>query len=247
MEKFEIRKDNIAYRLGIFNDCFLSSFNDFYTYTNRSREIKWLSTINNHLPFGGEVCKDYNLSNLENCLPEMNNLSLSYLNKQFNQSVIINKWQNIKYNSSFGKDDLYYNVTPYDYISTHMGYIFVIRSINVNYRKGGKYELTINIDNVGFGNLLKSKRVNIIYTDMNEITIISRNNVGLYRGENIIKINGELLEKDHQDYKVFVSVYSSIENNTVYYPIQFVNVNIYNNKIKANLLSSVKDGGEIIK
>ena len=101
MEKFEIRKDNIAYRLGIFNDCFLSSFNDFYTYTNRSREIKWLSTINNHLPFGGEICKDYNLSNLENCLPEMNNLSLSYLNKQFNQSVIINKWQNIKYNSSF--------------------------------------------------------------------------------------------------------------------------------------------------
>ena len=56
-----------------------------------------------------------------------------------------------------------------------MGYRLVIRSVQVYYQKGGEFELTMKIDNVGFGNLLKEKMVVIIYTNMNN-EIINRKN-----------------------------------------------------------------------
>ena len=246
MANYKITKDNIAYRLGLFNDCFLSSDNDVGTYKKREKEIEWISTINTHLPFGGEVCLDYYLSDLENALPQMNTLSLSYLNYQFNKSVIVDKWQNVKYNSKLGKDSLFYGVSGYDYISEHMGYRFVIKSVDVKYKKGGNFELKINIKNVGFGNLLKTKNIDIIYANMTG-GFISRNKVGEFKGENVINIYGKLLEKDHQDYKVFICIYGSIENDIIYYPIQFANINIYDKNLKANLLFSVQKGGKLIK
>ena len=174
MEKFKINKDNKGYRLGLFNDCYLSSSNDVGTYSNRNREINWLSTQNDHVPYGGEVCQVYELSNLENCLPEMHLLSLSYLNYEYNQAVIIQKWQNLKYNSSLGKDSLFYDISGYDYIHFHMGYRLVIRSIDIEYKKRGNFEMKINIENVGFGNLFKTKNVDIVYTNMNGTIIISK-------------------------------------------------------------------------
>ena len=246
MEKYTISKSDKGSRLGIFNDCFLSSFNDYYTYVyDRKREIKWLSTISDHLPFGGEVCHECNMSDLENAIPEMRLLSLSHLNMDFN-TTILNKWKNLKYNSKLGSDSLYYGMSGYDYVNAHFGYRLVIRKIDVEYKKGGKFELNINIENVGFGNMLKTKKVDIIYTDLVN-KIISREEVGQYKGENSLKVEGKLLEKDHEEYKVFIRVYSSYENNIVYYPVHFANNNIYDDNIKANLIFFVKKGGEIYK
>ena len=241
MEKYQINKNEKGYRLGLYNDCYLSSDNDVGTYTNRKREINWLSTQNNHLPYGGEVCQEHYMNNLENCLPEMRILSPSYINYEYNQKVIIEKWQNLYYNSSLGKDSLFYNVSGYDYINAHLGYRLVLYFITVRY-SSSKFELTLDIKNVGFGKLLKSKNVDIIFTDMNE-TIISRNTFNKYNGEETFKITGELISKNkYKEYKVFLCLYGSIENNIVYYPIQFANDGLYNNKLKANYLFSVKDG-----
>ena len=157
---------------------------------------------------------------------------------------MIQKWKDLTYNSTLGKDKLYYGMSGYDYIDTHFGYRLVVRSIDVSYRKGGKFELTVNIENVGFGNLLKTKRVDIIYTDLGR-NITNRKEVKKYNGESQLKINGKLLNKDHEEYKVFIRLYGSYENNNVYYPIQFANENMYDDNIKANLLFSVKKGGTI--
>lgn len=246
MEKFEIKKDNKGYRLGLFNDCVFSSSSDVGTYSNRTRETNWLSSQNDHLPYGGEVCSVDIMNDLEKCIPEMHLLSLSYLNYEYNSAVITKKWGNLYYNSTLGNDSLFYNVNGYDYIYSHMGYRLVIRSIDVNYEKGGKFEMNINIENVGFGNLFKKKNVDIIYTDING-TFIKRNKIGNYNGENILKAKGNLLKKENEDYKAFIRVYGSFENNIVYYPIQFANDNIYDNNLKANYIFSVKKGGEIIK
>ena len=76
---------------------------------------------------------------------------------------------------------------------------------------------------------------------------ISRSNVGEYKGENSIEFNGNFLsEGTSSEYKVYLSVYGSIEDNKVYYPIQFANENIYNNNLKAHLLFYVRNG-EIIE
>jgi len=102
--------------------------------------------------------------------------------------------------------------------------------------------MKIRMRNVGFGNLLKRKKVDIIFTDTNDKEI-SRSNVGTYKGENSIEFNGNFLSKGvSSKYKVYLSVYGSNEDNKVYYPIQFANVNIYNNNLKAHLLFYVRNG-----
>ena len=244
MENFTINKQDKGSRLGIFNDCYLSSYNDVWTYTiNRTRETNWLSKINENLPYGGETCNVSYMSNLEIAIPEMRLLSLSHLNIEYHKGVI-QKWESLTYNSTLGKDKLYYGKSGLGYIDTHFGYRLVVKSIDVSYRKGGNFELTVNIENVGFGNLLKTKRVDIIYTDLGR-NITNRKEVKKYNGEKQIKINGKLLNKDHEEYKVFIRLYGSYENNNVYYPIQFANENMYDDYIKANLLFSVKKGGTI--
>ena len=246
MEKTTIKPEDEGYFLGNYNDCFLSGDNDVGTYWfDRTREINWLSTHNKHMPFGGETCAVHEKSDLNNAIPEIRKLRLSHLNIEYHKDVI-SKWKNLIYDSSLGDDEIFYGMSGFDYIQTHMGYRLVIRSVEVNYQKGGAFQLNMKIDNVGFGNLLKEKMVVIIYTNMNN-EIISRKILGNYKGENELIVNGELLAQDYGYYKVFIKIYGLRENNNDYYYIRFANDNIYNEQINANYIFKVSDEGEIQK
>ena len=247
MEKYEIKSNDEGYYLGLFNDCYMSSDIDVGTYTfNRKRETEWLATQNEHLPFGGETCQVSDMSNLEICLPEMFLLGLSYINIEYNTNVI-DKWKNLEYNDDLGSEILYYGMNGFDYIKRHLGYRLLIKSVNVNYEKYGNYEMKIKMRNVGFGNLLKTKKIDIIYTDMDNKEIYRENVSNNYKGEMNMEFNGKFLgEGDSSEYKVYLSVYGSIENKVVYYPIHFANEDIYNNNLKGHLLFYVKKG-EIIE
>ena len=244
MEKSEIKNNDKGYLLGIFNDCFLSSKDDYGTYKfNRTREIDWLSKQNEHLPFGGETCNVYSFSDLDYAISEMYKLHLSFLNIEHKPEVI-SKWKNINYDSKIGKDSIFYGVSGFDYIKSHMGYRLVIRSFNIKYVKGDEFELKINIDNVGFGNLIKQKKVDIIYTNISN-EIISRKNIGIYNGEKELKVNGEFLPKEHELYKVFIKIYGMRDNNIDYYFIQFANEDIFDEKLNSTYLFNVLKGGEV--
>ena len=180
------------------------------------------------------------MSNLEICLPEMFLLGLSYLNIEYHTGVI-DKWKKLKYNDTLGSDTLFYEISGFDYIKRHLGYRLLIKSVSVTYEKFGEYEMKIKLRNVGFGNMVKTKKIDVIFTDMSNKEL-SRSNVGEYNGEMSIDIKGELLEEDSSDYKVYLSVYGSIESKVVYYPIQFANEDIYNKDLKAHLLFYVKKG-----
>ena len=246
MEEGKITNQDEGYYLGIFNDCYLSSDTDVGTYRfNRTREVNWLSNINQHLPYGGETCQVHRMNDLDYAIPEMYKLGLSYLNLEYKPEVI-NKWKNSIYNSSIGKDSLFYGKSGFDYIKSHIGYRLVIRSININYEKEGELEVLIKIDNVGFGNLLKEKIVDLIYTDMNN-EIIKRNQIGKYKGENQLKIKSKLLSKEQGEYKVFIKIYGLKENNMDFYFIQFANDNIFNEEINSTYIFKVNKEGKIEK
>lgn len=246
IEKYTIESNDEGYLLGLFNDCYLSTDKDTGTYVyDRTRETEWLSTQNEHLPYGGETCAVSELSNLEICLPEMHLLGLSYLNIEYHNGVI-EKWKNLEYGENLGADILFYGMNGFDYIKRHLGYRLILKSINVNYEKYGNYEMKIKMRNVGFGSMWKPKKIDIIFTDMDDKEI-TRKNVGEYKGEMNFSINGKFLgEGDSSQYKVYLSVYGSIEDNVVYYPIQFANENIYNKDLKGHYLFYVKNG-EIIE
>ena len=240
MEKYTITSSNAGYRLGLFNDGYLGSNSDMGTYDDRKRETKWLATQNDHLPFGGETSAVTDKSNLEVCLPEMFLLRLSYLNIEYHQGVI-EKWKKLKYNDTLGSDSLFYGVSGFDYIKRHLGYRLLIKSLSVTYESYGNYEMKIKLRNVGFGNMLKTKKIDVIFTDLNDKEI-SRANVGKYNGEMSIEVKGKLLAKGSSDYKVYMSIYGSIESKVVYYPIKLANKSIYNSSLKAHHLFNVKQG-----
>ena len=131
-------------------------------------------------------------------------------------------------------------MSGYDYIERHLGYRLLIKSVSVTYEKFAEYEMKIKLRNVGFGNMLKTKKIDVIYTDMKDKEI-SRSNIGKYKGELSIEIKYQLLSEDYDyDYKVYLSIYGSIESKVIYYPIQFANEKIYNKDLKAIFFSMSK-------
>lgn len=66
--------------------------------------------------------------------------------------------------------------------------------------------------------------------------LIKRDNAGKFNGENVLKIIRELLEIEYDDYKVFILLYSSIENDIVFYCIQCANYQMHDNDLNENVI-----------
>jgi len=238
MERDTISKSDKGYWLGIYNDCFLASSSDQGTYTiDRTRETKWLSNQNKHLPYGGETCKTASYNDLTNAVKEMKLLKLNYLNKEYHDGVI-SKWKSSTWS---GSDSLFNGMKGYDYIKRHLGHRLYLKSISVKYERYGSFELSAKLGNSGFGNLLKPKKIDLIFVNSNG-SIIKRKKVGSYSGSLSLSFESTLLSSSYSSYKVYMCFYSSKEGNTLYYPMRLANKNIYNSSLKAHLLFNVNAG-----
>ena len=229
LDNYTINKDSKAYRLGLFNDGYLSSNSDLGTYTNREKEIKWISKQTSHLPFGGEVSKpNSSLNDIDNCTHEMFEINLSYLNYEWNDKIVQGKWQEQIYR---GKDSLYKGETAYKYIENHLGYRLVLEKSTFYYSKKKK-ELKINLEvnNVGFANLNREKNLVLYFIKNNEIA--KSIDAGSYKADGNINIEcfGKLAKGE---YEVYLGINNMCENNYCY-EISFANEDIWKENLKAN-------------
>ncbi len=169
-QELPIITDEKNQRLGVYNDGYLGSGNDLGTYFDREKETKWLFIQNERLPYGGEVTiPSSNLHDIDVCLPEMNLLHLSYLNKSWNDQVI-KKWKEQIYQGN----DAYNNSTAYDYIQAHMGYLLVMKDLKYSLHKN-TFSFQLNLENKGFGNLLKKQNVEIVVVSNEQEQVIPVN------------------------------------------------------------------------
>lgn len=158
-------QDSKYYRLGVFNDGYLGSETDRGTYKNREIEVNWLDYQASHTLFGGEVASDHSsdgnvYNTVEFMSGEMFRTHTSYLNKEWNDSVI-SEWQNTTYN---GDDELYNDLSGYTYIENHMGYRFVLTQAQYT-SDGLGTQLSFKIKNVGAGNVLKDFKTSLVFVD----------------------------------------------------------------------------------
>lgn len=227
-----IKDDNIAYRLGLFNDGYLGSANDLGTYSNREIETKWLSNQTNHLPYGGEVTvPSSSLHDIDKCLPEMNLMHLSYLNQAWNDEVV-KKWKETTYNKNCGNDKAFYGVSAYDYINSHLGYRFVLSKSTLSFNESTPIHINLKIENKGFGNMTKAKKIEVYV---------------LYDDETLEKYDTKLKIKSLDELNIQIpnngkkgKVYLSIKNDDDSYPIRLANQNVYDENLKANLIGEIK-------
>ncbi len=232
IDSFTITGDSNAYRLGLYNDGYLGNSTDLNTYKNREKEILWLAKQTSHLPYGGEVVvPDSPLHNIENCIPEMELIHLSYLNKCWNNKVI-DKWKQTYYSSTVGDNTIYYDISAYEYIENHLGYRFVLENSLFEY-SDSLLNIKINLDikNVGFGNLNRTKQMTLLFVDSNGNIIDF--DAGIFSGEPEIQIDIPV-DIPSGNYKVYLK----IDNGNDQYPLRFAN-NLWNNDLRANQIGSL--------
>lgn len=238
IDNYSIDSSKKEYRLGLYNDGYLGSDNDLGTYTDRQREVKFLSRQTGHLPYGGEVViPSSSLHNIENCLPEMNTLHLSYLNIEWNNEVIT-KWKNSLYTANCGMDKIYYGLPAFTYIENRLGYRFVLTNSVFKYStKSDNLQIELDIKNVGFGNLNRAKYAQLIFADKDGTTVLTEN-VKNFDGANNFNCSAKLNLQSGQ-YDVFLRIYGEEYNGDYLYCVQFANENMWNENIKANKIGSI--------
>ncbi len=231
IDNFKVGKTDKAYMLGLYNDGYLGSDSDLGTYTDREREISFLSGQTNHLPFGGEVVvPDSKLHDIDVCLPEMHKIHLSYLNAEWNDAVI-KKWKN----STYGGEDKNYNgKTAFEYIENRMGYRFVLT--NSVFALSDNLRITLKLKNVGFGNLNKIKRAKLIFTDENGEVKFEREAED-FLGEEEYSVTAET---ESGKYTVYLRVYGGEEGGKPLYCVRFANDGLWNETLKANKIGEVE-------
>lgn len=235
LDTYQIPQTSPAYhRLGIFNDGYLGSSSDLGTYTNREREVAWLSQQTAYLPYGGEVMTGA-MSNIENCLPEMRQMHLSYLNYEWNTQTTWQKWTQTFYTAALGDDSAYYGATAQRYIENHLGYRFLVtkRQLQVSH---GKLYLTMQVQNVGFGNLTKVAHASVIM--VNQAGQTWRYAVDDFTGQGTYNLRFKH-ELPRGKYQVYYCPHLTVKDGQPHYTIAFANDQMYDATQKANLLGTV--------
>ena len=93
-------------------------------------------------------------------------LSIADILSGFAIALVFDKWKNTYYTSACGDDSIYYNQTAFAYIQAHMGYRFVLKESVFEYsQKFDALNVKLTLDNVGFGNLNKTKLAKLVFVD----------------------------------------------------------------------------------
>ena len=150
-------------RLSLFNDGMLGSVYDLGTYDDtplqsdsrleeegtRSEELLFQYKLCQYVPNGGEVTVDNEYNDLDNAITDLSQMHVSYLNSE-HDAAVLNKWKTSTYTGP--ETDIFSGCTGYDYISTHLGYRYVMKESSVNFHSvlDDTATLYITIANTGF-------------------------------------------------------------------------------------------------
>lgn len=234
--------DEIA-RLGLHNDGYLASETDLGTYNKSEREesLLWQGKQTLYTLFGGECQnKDSIYTNLNNAIVDMEKRHCTYMNKTYDREVK-EKWKKEIYTN---KNSVYQGENGYKYIENHLGYRLVIRDVNMICTKR-KINIGINIENVGFGNIIRKKQLGFfLKNENNQYYIESDIDIRKQLNEKMYELTiAEELPKNVKigEYEVYLKIeepYESLKNNN-YYSIKLANNNVWNENLGANYIGNI--------
>ncbi|MEL7368580.1 MAG: DUF4832 domain-containing protein [Myxococcota bacterium] len=149
-------------RIGFHNDCYLSSYDDYSTYSadfgalyypeiDTTEEARgYVVSVANTVPFGGEVCWPQPSATLScaEAVPAMEDMGLSYLNRNWYAGAI----------------DDWITEGCFDEIEQRMGYRYVARTVATStvVAPGSSMTVQVGVDNVGFARMLKPRNAELV-------------------------------------------------------------------------------------
>lgn len=232
-------------RIGLYNSGYLSSETDEDTYQRieRIENLKWQNLQTQYTIFGGTV-KNWKstYNDLENAISDMFSRHCTYLDKDEDEDVK-KKWKGTIYT---GSEELYNRKNGYIYIQNHLGYRLLLTNVEMSGTEAGKKaNVSINLENIGFGNIIKEKQVSLIYKNLKN-TYKIETNIDIRKklqNQNYILEIDEKLPEDMEDgeYNVYLSIgepYETLKDDSRYY-IKLANKNLWNEETKGNYLGKV--------
>lgn len=243
-----------AARVGLYNDGYMGSDTDLGTFINpkRADSIEWMKKQMLHTYYGGEFsgnitfAQKYDTYLPENCINEMYNTHLSYINS--------NIWQLYKdytfgeeYYSGDADNSAYYGTNVYQFIRDHIGYRFVLRNskLTPETTKGGNVKVEFSIENTGFANVIKSQKSEVILEkDGNYIVADADVNDKNWETQKTtadsldLKLPGDIEEGNWNVY-LRLSVGKSDVLTANQRTVAFANEDVYNSSLGANYLGTV--------
>ncbi len=245
--------DGDAKRVGLYNDGYLGSDSDLGTFHqyNRDKINEWLNYQAAHTFYGGEfsgnipsITDPYqkSFSDFENVESEAFTNHVSFINGVGNYGPMA-QWKSNIYN---GPDEVYNGkTTQWEYYTNHLGYRYVLKDFK---QSKSRYSLNINfeIENVGFGNLIKEKQTEIVLVDKNGNEIIIPTEIDMRELKSLEKnkysldlnLNEYGIEK-WNSYTVYLRIKQVLKGEGATRAIAFANNNIYNSDLYANKLGTV--------
>ncbi|MBP5456447.1 MAG: DUF4832 domain-containing protein [Paludibacteraceae bacterium] len=263
-EKFKsaaAAKGDTIYRVGMYNDGYLGSSTDLGTVgmgaaghqMTREMMVKWLNRYSLHTPYGGELVANYNgdhpINTPDYLSREGFKTHTSYLNYEWHQPTIL-AWKDSIFQDEGSE---YYGCDGYTYVVNHLGYRFVLRESILPDHVKKNLSIRLLIENVGFGNLTKSKKVTFLLdngTKYYEVEPHAEIDPCEWLSYTVSTIETSiLLPRDIEPglYNVYIrlSEYGDVATDNNQYCIQFGNVQEqYNKKLGANLIGEVQIDGE---
>ena len=120
-----------------------------------------------------------------------------------------------------------------------MGYRFVLKNSTFTYTENyDSLQIALTLENVGFGNLNKAKKVKILFVDENGKTAYAVNKAD-FNGENTLNYSLPLdLEKG--SYNVYIRLYGDELKGEPRYALQFANSDLYDAALYANRVGSIE-------
>ena len=183
----------------------------------------------------------------------------SYLNAVYSWIA----FENLRAETYNSRDKYYHGQTGHLYISNHLGYRFVLRNVRITGEVplDDKILVQAAIDNVGFANMVKPKKLYLVLEGEEYNYTIPVTEHTVKNGEYII--NGDPLKWDSDtrnylrifmnlpngmqpgDYKAYLKIaYTKADVDEGYgdYPVRFANddENIWNEELGANYIGKVR-------
>ncbi len=167
LKESEAYNGSDAARIGLYNDCFLSSYSDVGTYSDYGNDLAdsridttnlkpYLARDSKFTVAGGETCRD-DWSPFNKCegnaVQEMERMHFSYLNAHYNNKAVNNHWV------SGG---------CIDEIKRRLGYRFVLREAVFDNQTaaGGIFHFLLEMENVGFASPFNPRLTELIMRDV---------------------------------------------------------------------------------
>lgn len=158
-------------RLGLFNDGMLGSESDYGTYDqrnasdsgwtekwNRKEELTFQNKLCRLVPNGGETIVDNSYNDLPDALKDLSAMHVTYLNK-WHDSAVLKKWAG----AIVEEEGCFNGMDGYTYVERHLGYRFLIDSVQLKYkRRGSRLLVNIKMRNVGFAPIYRSPELRLL-------------------------------------------------------------------------------------